>query len=93
MSNSNPEPTQITVDDLTLEEIDLWEEITGLTFTEARQMQQISAALWVARRRLGHTDKSPQQLMRETKAADLATLMPTPEAGPTKGKAAGVPSG
>ncbi len=82
--STEPSP-KITVDDLTLDEIDQWEELTGLTFTEARQMQQIGAALWVAHRRRGDTSKSPQQLMRETKAADLAELVQMPtEAGPTK---------
>ena len=74
----------ISIDDLTLDEIDQWEVATGQAFTEANQMKQVGAALWAAARRRGE-DVTPHEIMRRTRAVDLArlvTLDPTGATGP-----------
>lgn len=79
MTTTKPRPPaeKLTVESLTLWEIDQWEEATGLTFTEARQMQQVTAALWTQARRDGR-DVTPDQLMRETKVGQIADFISTP---------------
>jgi hypothetical protein len=79
------ESDAVSIDDLTLDEIDQWEVATGAAFTEANQMKQVGAALWAAARRRGE-DVSPGEVMRRTRAADLARLVsldPTGAAAPS----------
>lgn len=73
----------VSIDDLTLDEIDRWEVATGAAFTEANQIKQVGAALWAAAVRRGE-DVTPGEVMRRTRAIDLARLVTLDPTGATE---------
>lgn len=76
---------RIKVEDLSLDEIDQWEAVTGLEFTEARRFQQVGAALWVQAALRDGEDISPGDVMKRVTFATLPQLVesPAPELDPT----------
>ena len=68
-------PPPISVDGLTLDEIDQWEVASGLEFSEARRFQQVGAALWVQAALRDGEDISPRDVMRRVTVGALPTLV------------------